>query len=161
MLNTLRNFRVASSATLFSLTFLWSGARGSDRPEGPFTDQPKLIRIRQEASVKARPDTAYFLMTVESESGQLAQAIRENQEQLADFTAALRRIGISDAAIRIRNFLVTRATGPVGVTFARNLVITVEGLDRRPDEELARLMAQVQDLGARYGSDCITCIGSG
>ena len=61
----------------------------------------------------------------------------------------------------MRNFIVTPTDYGRGFNLARNLVITLEHVDLRPPDEFSQLMAQMQDLGARFGSDCITCIGSG
>ena len=121
----------------------------------------KQIRIREVASVKARADTAYLLMTVQTERSQLMQAYRDNQKQLKSFIDALLLAGIPREAMRVRNFVVTPTDYGRGFNLSRNLVITVENVDLKPPAEFSRLMAQMQDLGARFGSDCITCIGSG
>jgi len=121
----------------------------------------KQIRIHEVASVKARADTAYLLMTVQTEKNQLAQAFRDNEEQMQSFIAALVKAGIPREALRVRNFIVTPTDYGRGFNLARNLVITLEHADSKPPGEFSQLMAQMQDLGARFGSDCITCIGSG
>ena len=121
----------------------------------------KQIRIREVASVKAQPDTAYLLMRVQTEKSQLSQAFRDNEKQLQSFITNLEQGGISRDALQVRNFLVTPINYGRGFNLARNLVITVEHLNSKPPGEFTQLMAQVQDLGARFGSDCITCIGSG
>jgi len=122
---------------------------------------PRQIRIRAVASVKARADTAYLLMTVQTERSQLAQAMSDNEKQLRDFIAALVQTGISQQSLAVRNFVVTPVRFGTGFNMARNLVITVEHMDSKPPGEFAQLMAGVQDIGARFGSDCVTCIGSG
>jgi uncharacterized protein YggE len=121
----------------------------------------KQIRIREVASVKARADTAYLFMTVQTERSQLTQAFRDNEKQLQSFVAALVLAGIPREALRVRNFVVTPTNYGRGFNLARNLVITVEHVDSKRPGEFSQLMAQMQDLGARFGSDCITCIGSG
>ena len=120
-----------------------------------------LIRIHEVASVKAEPDTAYLLMTVQTERGQLTDAVRENEKQMQAFVATLKQMGISPAALSIKNFVVVPSVIGKGFSLARNLVITEEHINGRPAAELAQRMAQVQDVGARFGSSCITCIGSG
>jgi hypothetical protein len=122
---------------------------------------PRLIRIHEVVSVKAEADTAYILMTVQTERGQLVEAVRENEKQMQAFIAALTQTGIPLAAISIKNFVVEPAIVGRGFSLARNLVITEAQINRRPAGELAQRMARIQDLGARFGSSCITCIGSG
>ena len=122
---------------------------------------PRQIRIHEVGSVKARADTAYLLMTVQTERSQLAQAIRDNEKQLQDFITALAQSGVSKQSLAVRNFVVTPVRYGKGFNLARNLVITVEHMDSKPPGEFAQLMAEVQDIGARFGSDCVTCIGSG
>ena len=121
----------------------------------------KQIRIHEVASVKARADTAYLLMTVQTEKSQLTQAFRDNENQMQSFMAALAQAGIPREAFQVRNFVVTPTNYGRGFNLARNLVITVEHVDSMPPSEFFQLMAMMQDLGARFGSDCITCIGSG
>lgn len=129
----------------------------------PFSDETatRLIRIHEVVSVKAEPDTAYLLMTIQTERGQLADAVRENEKQMDAFIAALRQMGISPGALSIKNFTVAPAITGKGFSLTRNLVITETEINRKPAGEMARRMAQVQDVGARFGSSCITCIGSG
>jgi len=131
----------------------------SETIQGPC--ERKLIRIREVVSVRAQPDTAYLLMTVGTERSQLAEAVRENEKQLQAFVAALKQIGISPAALSIKNFVVAPVIMGRGFSLARNLIITVEQINTRPADEFAQLRARVQDVGARFGSSCITCIGSG
>ncbi len=121
----------------------------------------RQIRIHEVASVKARADTAYLLMTVQTEKSQLTQAFRDNEKQMQSFMAALVQMGMPREALRVRNFVVTQTNYGRGFNLARNLVITLEHVDSKPPGEFSQLMAQMQDLGARFGSDCITCIGSG
>jgi len=120
-----------------------------------------LIRIREVASVHAKPDTAYLLMRVESGSVSLTQAIQDNERQISSFLEGLDGIGFEKAAIGVRNFVVTPQYSGSGVSLARNLIIPLEGIDRQDPAKLEELFAEVQDLGARYGSHCVTCIGSG
>ncbi len=124
-------------------------------PEG------KLIRISEIASVKAKPDTAYVLMTVNTERGLLADATRENEKQVLAFITALEKLGIASGSIGVKNFVVEANVVGRGYSVSQNLVITQTDVNRRPAQELARLMAQIQDVGARFGSSCVTCIGSG
>jgi hypothetical protein len=120
-----------------------------------------MIRIREIGSARATPDTAYLLMKVESESVSLAQALQDNARQIGEFREGLEEIGISGDDVGVKNFVVMPLYVGSGVSLSRNLIITMEGIGERRSEELQQIFAKVQDLGARYGSHCVTCIGSG
>jgi hypothetical protein len=120
-----------------------------------------VIRIREVASVHAEPDTAYLLMKVESASVSLAQAIEDNEKQISQFLAGLEGIGFDPSKIGMKNFVVMPQYTGGGVSLSRNLIIELEGIDQRPPQQLEEKFAELQDLGARYGSHCVTCIGSG
>jgi uncharacterized protein YggE len=152
-------FRLLISAVV-GINFGMIQARAQSQISYTQSDQ-RQFRIREVASVKARADTAYFLMTVQTEKSQLTQAYRDNEKQLQSFMAALVVAGIPREALRVRNFVVTPTNYGRGFNLARNLVITMEHVDSMPHGEFSQWMAQLQDLGARFGSDCITCIGSG
>lgn len=124
-------------------------------------EQNHQIRIREVGVVAAKPDMLYLLMKVTSERGQLSQAMEENRKNVAAFMGALKLLGIQESAIRLKNFVVLPVEEGPGYRFSRNLVIGLEGLSTKAPEEITQLVAKVQDLGAQYGSDCITCIGSG
>ena len=100
-------------------------------------------------------------MKVQTEAAQLSRALELNQKAVKGFAEALGLIGIEQSAIRQTNFVVGRSLLGSGVSFARNVVITVTGIDKRPSAEIDMLVAKVQDFGARFGSSCVTCIGSG
>lgn len=128
---------------------------------GPGGSLLQTVRIRQEGTVKVPPDTVYLLMKVETEASLLGQAIEENKRAVEAFVGALFRSGIDRASIRETNFVVGGSSVGSGASFARNVVITVPAIGRMAPGELNKLVARVQDLGARFGSSCITCIGSG
>lgn len=137
---------------------------GQDVLAGPSEESKRvgdLIRIREIGSVRAVPDTAYLLMKVESESVSLAQALRENAKQIGQFRERIEEIGIGRDAVRVKNFVVMPLYLGSGVSLSRNLIITMEEINQKRPEELQQIFAKVQDLGARYGSHCVTCIGSG
>ena len=124
-------------------------------------EQNHQIRIREVGVVPVKPDILYLLMKVTSERGQLSQAMEENRKNVAAFMDALKHLGIRESAIRLKNFVVLPVEGGPGVSFSRNLVVGLDGLATKPAEEITQLVAKIQDLGAQYGSDCITCIGGG
>lgn len=126
-----------------------------------FSRDDQTIRIREESTLRVRPDTLYLLMKVETEGAQLSQAIDRNKKTVEGFVEALKALQIDASAIRLTNFIVGPLEMGSGVSFARNVVITIRDIDRQPAAEVNKLIAEAQDLGARFGSQCITCIGSG
>lgn len=140
-------------------------AQGPDTGQYPagviLSDADQSIRIREVAAVKLQPDTLYLLMKIQSEGAQLQQAIDQNRKAVDGFIAALKQLPIEPSDIRLSNLVVTSTMMRTGASFARNVLITIPNIDRKPEGEINKLIAAVQDLGARYGSHCITCIGSG
>jgi len=130
-------------------------------PSAPVVSSYQTIRIREEGTVKVPPDTLYLLMKTETEAAQLARAIEQNKKTVDGFVDALSRMGIDRGAIWQTNFILSRSMMGNGVNFARNVVIRIPAIDQKDPGEIRQLMARVQDLGARFGSNCITCIGSG
>ncbi|MFI5175535.1 MAG: SIMPL domain-containing protein [Terriglobia bacterium] len=133
----------------------------STLPSAPGGVADQVIRIREAGIVKVPPDTLYLLMKTETEGAQLGQAIEQNRKAVDGFVDALKRLGINKESIRQTNFVVSRSMMGTGTTYARNVVITIPAIDQKTPGEITQLMARVQDLGARFGSNCITCIGSG
>jgi hypothetical protein len=112
----------------------------------------------------ATPDVYYLLMKMESESGLVAEATAQGEKQLRDFLAAVDALKIPNLSYRICNNLFTPPNGAEtgGFVYTRNIVFTL--LSSRAGEQLpARdaIIAKLEDLGARYHSHCVTCIGSG
>jgi len=151
------------------MCFLLSGAIPShgqvsfskDQTAISFSRDANLIRIHAVATIPVHPNTLYILMKVQSEKAELAQAIKDNKNKVEKFCGALTDIGIQRTSIRLKNFVVTPLITGAGISFAQNMVITVEEIDQKPAGELNQLISRVQDLGAQHGSHCITCIGSG
>jgi hypothetical protein len=104
---------------------------------------------------------AYLMMKVETQASLLGQAIDQNGKAVAAFVDALCRSGIDRSSIRVTNFIVSRSLMGIGASFSRNVILAIPGIGAMSAGEFSRLMAKVQDLGARFGSSCVTCIGSG
>lgn len=114
----------------------------------------------------ARPNVIHLLMKMEYQAAQAGDATRRGEKQLAEFLAAVDGLKISDLSYHVFNNVITpgHAGGSElsGVVYTRNVVFTI----RRPQPgensaELDRTIAQLEDLGARYNSHCVTCVGSG
>ena len=112
----------------------------------------------------ATPDVYYLLMKMEYESGLAAQATTQGEKRLGDFLAAVDALKIPNLSYRICNNLITPANDEqaTGMVYTRNVVFKL--MSPRAGEPLpARdaIIAKLEDLGARYNSHCVTCIGSG
>ncbi len=121
----------------------------------------QIIVIREVGKVRVSADTAYLLMKVETQAALLGQAIDQNRKAVAAFVDALRRSGIDRSSIRETNFIVSGSLMGTGVSFSRNVIVTIPEIGAMGPSGFSRLMAKVQDLGARFGSSRVTCIGSG
>jgi hypothetical protein len=115
---------------------------------------------------RATPEVIYLLMKMESESAQAVEAAKRGERQLQEFLTAVDHLKISDLTYRVCNNVLVPGPGPEGMSsgfvYTRNVVFTL----RRPQleaqrAEVDRVVAQLEDLGARYNSHCVTCVGSG
>ena len=121
----------------------------------------QIIVIREVGKVRVSADTAYLLMKVETQAALLGQAIDQNRKAVAAFVDALCRSGIDRSSIRETNFIVSGSLMGTGASFSRNVIVTIPEIGTMRPGEFSRLMAKAQDLGARFGPSCVTCIGSG
>jgi len=112
----------------------------------------------------APPDVYYILMKMEFESSTAADATAEGEKRVHDFLAAVDALKIPNLSHRVCNNLITPAESDLigAVVYTRNIVFRL--LSPRAGEQLpARdaIIAKLEDLGARYNSHCVTCIGTG
>jgi hypothetical protein len=112
----------------------------------------------------ATPDVYYLLMKMEYQSGLASDAATQGEKRLSDFLAAVDALKIPNLSYRICNNLITPADSgeATGIVYTRNVVFKL--MSARAGEQLpARdaIIAKLEDLGARYNSHCVTCIGSG
>ncbi len=114
----------------------------------------------------ASPDVIHLMMKMEYQAAQAADATRRGEKQLAEFLAAVDGLKILNLSYRVFNNVIipgqTSRSELSGFVYTRNVVFTI----RRPQpggnsSELDRMIAQLEDLGARYNSHCVTCVGSG
>lgn len=105
----------------------------------------------------AKPDVAHVMMKMEYESSRAADAVSGGEKRLSEFLAAADALKVPGLTWRVWNNVLTAAgyTG-TGFAYTRNVVFTLPESSAR-DAMIARL----EDLGARYNSHCVTCIGSG
>jgi len=120
--------------------------------------------IESVGTATATPDVYYLLMKMEYESGMTSFAATQGEKRLGDFLAAVEALKIPNLSYRICNNLITPANGrgATGIVYTRNVVFKL--MSPRAGEQLpARdaIIAKLEDLGARYNSHCVTCIGSG
>ena len=97
------------------------------------------------------PELFHIMMKVEANAGRASDAAAQGEKRLREFLAAVDAAGVPGLRWRIHNNLFNP-----GNVYARNVVFTI------PDsEERNRIISRIQDLGAKYNSHCVTCIGSG
>jgi len=136
---------------------------------------PPRVQVTQEAShwyitavgtESAPPDLIHLMMKMESQSGLAADATRTGEKQLGEFLAAVDRLQIPNLTYRVSNNLITTAWAGrgefSGFVYTRNIIFTFAWPQAgAAPADVDRLVAQLEDLGARYNSHCVTCIGSG
>jgi hypothetical protein len=139
------------------------------------TLRPQEVKVRAEprqwiieavGTERASPEVIYLLMKMESESAQAAEAARRGEQQLQEFLAAVDNLKVPNLTYRVCNNVLVPGPAPrgmaSGLVYTRNVVFTLRHpqLDTQR-AELDRVIAQLEDLGARYNSHCVTCVGSG
>jgi len=136
---------------------------------------PPQVQVKKEAArwvIEAvgtetvPPDVIHLMMKMEYESGLAADATSKGEKQLSEFLATVDRLKIPRLTYRVTNNLITPASAGrgqfSGFVYTRNIIFTfLQPQPAQPPSELDRLVAQLEDLGARYNSHCVTCIGSG
>ncbi len=114
----------------------------------------------------ASPDVVHLMMKMEYQAAQAADATVRGEKQLAEFLAAVDALKITNLSYHVFNNVITsgQASGSEfsGFVYTRNVVFTIHlFLPADGTGELDRLIAELEDLGARYNSHCVTCVGSG
>ena len=149
---------------LAALALCWTSPRTSLAQQPAPEAGTRRWTIESVGTETATPDVYYLLMKMEYESGLAAEATMQGEKRLSDFLAAVDALKIPDLSYRICNNLITPANGEpaMGVVYTRNVVFKL--MSSRAGQPLpARdaIIAKLEDLGARYNSHCVTCIGSG
>lgn len=114
----------------------------------------------------APPDLIHLMMKMESQSGLAADATRKGEKQLSEFLAAVDSLQIPNLTYRVANSMITTALAGEeelsGFVYTRNIIFTfAPPQPGATPADVDRLVARLEDLGARYNSHCVTCIGSG
>jgi len=136
---------------------------------------PPQVRANEEAgrwvieavgTETAPPDLIHLMMKMEFESSLASEATSKGEKQLSEFLAAVDRLQIPNLTYRVVNNLITPALARrgqfSGFVYTRNIIFTFAQPQPEPaPAEADRLVAQLEDLGARFNSHCVTCIGSG
>jgi hypothetical protein len=155
---------VLSPALALSLSLVCSPTLSSQDVEVRAGPQHWIIEAIGTES--ATPEVIYLLMKMEFESAQAVEAARRGERQLQEFLAAVDHLKISDLTYRVCNNVLVPGPAPRGMTsgfvYTRNVVFTLRRLQLDAQHaEVDRVIAQLEDLGARYNSHCVTCVGSG
>lgn len=122
---------------------------------------PHLVTLEATGTEEVRPQLYHVLMKMERAAGQAADASAGGEKQVRDFLAAVEALKIPEMKWRVTNHVYG---GPanrflLGTSYSRNIVFTLPNTGSSADRD--RIVAQIQDLGAKYDSHCVTCIGSG
>jgi len=147
-----------------ALAFSWGAPRNlRSQQSAPKADTGQWT-FESVGTEVATPDVYYILMKMESESGLAVEATAQGEKGLRDFLAAVDALKIPNLSYRICNNLFTppNTVEMGGFVYTRNIVFTL--LSPRAGEPLPgrdAIIAKLEDLGARYNSHCVTCIGSG
>jgi hypothetical protein len=111
-------------------------------------------------AAESPPEIYYVMMKMESQAPRATDAITAGEKRLREFLAAVDSLKLPDLAWRVSNNVfepVDNGYTP-GALYVRNIVFT---LPRMPADARDAAIAKLEDLGARYNSHCVTCIGSG
>ena len=146
---------------LFAGIFQVFGQVSSSDTQIILSREKERIRIVAITSIPVQPDTLYVLMRIESRHALLTEAIKDNTERVNKFRSAFLEKGLKETSFSLKNFIVTSEIGSIGLTYGQNMVITLGGIDQKPNAETDKLIVDIEDLGAKYGAQCIACIGSG
>lgn len=118
---------------------------------------PERRIIEAVGLASAAPEVAHVMMKMEYESNRAADAAAAGEKRLNEFLAAADALKIAGLTWRVwNNVWMPAQYNGAGFLYTRNVVFTLPDSSAR-DETIARL----EDLGARYNSHCVTCIGSG
>jgi hypothetical protein len=156
---------IARTACLvWALALCWSASRNLPAQQTADKADTAQWTIESVGTEIATPDVYYILMKMESESGLAVEATAQGEKRLRDFLAAVDALKIPNLSYRICNNLITPADSDLagGFVYTRNIVFTL--LSARAGEQVPTrdaIIAKLEDLGARYNSHCVTCIGSG
>jgi hypothetical protein len=147
-----------------ALALCWSAPRTSPAQQPKPKAGARLWTIESVGTETATPDVYYLLMKMEYESSLASDAATQGEKRLSDFLAAVDALKIPNLSYRICNNLITPANDEraEGIVYTRNVVFKL--MSSRAGEPVPgrdAIIAKLEDLGARYNSHCVTCIGSG
>lgn len=120
--------------------------------------EPPRFVIEAAGSESAAPDIFYLLMKMDYEAGQSRDATTAGEKRLREFLGAVDALKIPELSWHVSNNVITPNDIGAGVIYTRNIVFAL------PAEAAAAhdpIIARLEDLGARFNSHCVTCIGSG
>jgi len=131
-------------------------------PQAQVKEEPSRWVIEAVGTETMPPDLIHLMMKMEFESSLAADATRQGEEQLNEFLAAADRLQIPALTHRVANNLITAAGEFSGFVYTRNIIFTfAQPQPGTTPADVDRIVARLEDLGARYNSHCVTCIGSG
>lgn len=120
---------------------------------------PRYLTVEVTGRAAVEPDVVHLMMKMESSAGPAAEAAAQGERRLGEFLEAVDELGIPGLSYKVFNNVYTPQRGELpGLAYVRNIVFTLTGTRRA---EWDGIIARIEDLGARYNSHCVTCIGSG
>jgi hypothetical protein len=147
-----------------ALALCWSASRTLLAQQPAPKAGARLWTIESVGTETATPDVYYLLMKMEYQSSLAAEATAQGEKRLGDFLAAVDALKIPNLSYRICNNLITPANDEeaTGTVYTRNVVFKLMSARAgQPLPDRDAIIARLEDLGARYNSHCVTCIGSG
>lgn len=161
------NGRTARRLVLMMMFVVGLNIQPAVRAQGvhPGTDA-RLWVIESVGRAATSPDIVHLMMKMEYQAAQAVDATLRGEKQLAEFLAAVDGLKIPNLSYGVFNNVITpgQANGSElsGFVYTRNVVFTIRRSQPAGNSsELDRMIAHLEDLGARYNSHCVTCVGSG
>lgn len=120
--------------------------------------KPEIYVVEAVGTAEAAPDVFHVMMKLEYAAARAVDAASMGEQRLREFLTAVNDLKLPKLSCRITNNVFGEPSyADRAITYARNVVFTVEA----PPGERDAIVARLEDLGARYNSHCVTCIGSG
>lgn len=134
-------------------------------PQSAFADGeasgPQRVLLEAVGTERIAPNVFHLMMKMEQEAGLVRDAIARGEARLREFLAAADTLKIAGLTYKVTNNVITPSPAGAGIAYSRNIVFTIEGDTARQAGQRDKIVAALEDLGARYNSHCVTCIGSG
>lgn len=159
----MRSVTIRSALRVLCISLCVGSFQAAFPQQNPGKANPKYWVIEAVGTEKTVPNLYHLMMKMEYQAGLAADATAMGEKQLREFLRAVDDLKIPNLSYRVCNNVLTPAgQGEFpGIVYTRNVVFTLSDLAGQSTPERDRLIAKLEDLGARFNSHCVTCIGSG